>query len=367
MSPRQTALRFIAGRPLSDCIAAGRDNILTLRLLAALLVVFGHSYVVAPDASLADPLNRLLPRTHMHIVGVMMFFCISGFLITLSWLRRPELLRFLRARVLRLWPALILCVFAWAFVFGPLLSDESARTYFASGDVYAYAFGNASLFRLQWTLPGVFTSDPVPHVVNASLWTIPVEAALYLCVAAVGMLGLFRFRWLLSLGIASAFVALVLLPMYAGFAGALRIEWLGAVLAGFFGAGSIACLLSRHVPISTPLMLLLVLACGFARTTALEAPLVSLAICYFVLWFAYVPRIPAMPRGFDLSYGTYLWALPLQQTLVAAGVRDPLALFAIATPIVLLIAALSWTFVEKPALRLKDDMRWRRHIATESA
>ena len=62
MSPTQTALRFIAGRPLSDCIAAGRDNILTLRLLAALLVVLGHSYILAPDASLTDPLNRLLPR-----------------------------------------------------------------------------------------------------------------------------------------------------------------------------------------------------------------------------------------------------------------------------------------------------------------
>jgi peptidoglycan/LPS O-acetylase OafA/YrhL len=88
-------------------------------------------------------------------------------------------------------------------------------------------------------------------------------------------------------------------------------------------------------------------------------PFTWLAIGYFVLWFCYVPRIPRIPRDTDLSYGTYLWAFPVQQVLVMSGVREPLQLFAIATPIVLVIAALSWFLVEKPALRLKD-WRWPR-------
>ena len=83
-----------------------------------------------------------------------------------------------------------------------------------------------------------------------------------------------------------------------------------------------------------------------------------LAVVYFVFWFAYVPKLPSIPFGLDLSYGTYLWAFPVQQAIVASGhASTPLALFAIATPIVLAIAVASWLCVERPALRLKDSMR----------
>jgi peptidoglycan/LPS O-acetylase OafA/YrhL len=104
-------------------------------------------------------------------------------------------------------------------------------------------------------------------------------------------------------------------------------------------------------------MLLMLAACIASRNGSHLMPFTWLAIGYFVLWFCYVPRLPKMPGGIDLSYGTYLYAFPLQQILVMKGVADPLLLFAIATPIVLVIAALSWFFIEKPALRLKD-VRW---------
>ena len=42
--------RFLLGRSLEDCIAGGRDNILLLRLVAALLVVLGHSFVLVGDS-----------------------------------------------------------------------------------------------------------------------------------------------------------------------------------------------------------------------------------------------------------------------------------------------------------------------------
>ncbi|MEO6690467.1 MAG: hypothetical protein ABIS07_10950, partial [Dokdonella sp.] len=84
-------------------------------------------------------------------------------------------------------------------------------------------------------------------------------------------------------------------------------------------------------------------------------PVIWLTLAYFVFWFAYVPRLPTIPKEFDLSYGVYLWAWPVQQSVIMLGhVREPLVVFAITAPIVLVIAAFSWRYIEKPALALKD-------------
>jgi peptidoglycan/LPS O-acetylase OafA/YrhL len=359
-APASDRLRsFFVGRSLDACIASGRDNVLQLRILAAVMVIFGHSYVVLGAAAGArEPLHYLFPGFVTHVTGVSFFFTISGLLITLSWLRRPELGRFLRARLLRIWPALAVCVALTAFVVGPLVTTLPLHAYFVDGDAYGtplgYALHQAVLVPRPF-LPGVFEQNPVPRFVNGSLWTLPVEATMYLCVAALGVLRCFRFPWLTSVGIVGVFAYLVVLPAYLGG----PTPWLGYVQAGFFGAGCIACLLRRRVPVSSGLMLLLLVAAIVTRNLSHLMPFTWLAIGYFVLWFCYVPRIPRIPRDTDLSYGTYLWAFPVQQVLVMSGVREPLQLFAIATPIVLVIAALSWFLVEKPALRLKD-WRWPR-------
>lgn len=348
--------RFLLGRSLEQCVASGEDNILLLRLIAALLVVLGHSFVLAGDLRAAgDPIHQLLPRTHAHLVGVALFFTISGFLITLSYQRRPDLVRFLRARFLRLWPALAVVIVLTAFVLGPILSTLSPRDYFASADggstAVGYFWGNLSLFDLRQTLPGVFASNPIARIVNGSLWTIPYEATLYLCVAAAGAAGLLRFPRLATVLIAAVIGIAVLWPTYGGGPYPKSLALLGLQLGACFGAGSVACLLRRHVPVSSAIMLALAIVSLLAR----ETPLMWLAVVYFVFWFAYVPKLPSMPLGLDLSYGTYLWAFPVQQTIVAIGhVATPLALFAIATPIVLAVAAVSWLCVEQPALRRKD-------------
>jgi len=362
---KSRARTFIVGRSLAACIESGRDNILELRLLAALMVIFGHSYVlVGPQRVADDPLHRLLPPAFMHQIGVMMFFAISGFLVTLSYQRRPDLLRFLRARALRLWPALIVCAAMWSFVIGPMLSSLPVQDYFADGDNHGTAFlyfrKSISLVDIWPFLPGLFATNPVAFHVNASLWTIPYEAKMYLCVALFGVTRLLRFPWAASVLIGLVFAKLVLWPMYTGTVTMPAVLFFGLQLTGFFGAGAIACLLRRHVPISTGLMILILVLCLSLRTWIHATPFMWLAVGYFVFWFSYVPRIPSIPRGLDLSYGSYLWAFPTQQSVVLiAGVTNPIALFAIVTPIVLGIATLSWLYIEKPALRLKN-FRWRR-------
>jgi peptidoglycan/LPS O-acetylase OafA/YrhL len=197
----------------------------------------------------------------------------------------------------------------------------------------------------------VFDHNPIPRAVNSPLWTIATEAKLYLWVAAAGALRLLRFPRLASTLIAAVFAYLFASAFTHG---SFRYDsHLPLVVQGFFGAGAIACLLRRHIPVSTPIMAVVALACLLARMTPYETPFTWLAIGYFVLWFAYVPRLPQIPRGIDLSYGAYLWAWPIQQTIVSFGARNPILLIAVEMPIILAAAAASWLFIERPALAFK--------------
>jgi peptidoglycan/LPS O-acetylase OafA/YrhL len=75
-----------------------------------------------------------------------------------------------------------------------------------------------------------------------------------------------------------------------------------------------------------------------------------------------------VPGGLDLSYGTYLWHNPIQQSIVHAWhVQDPIVLFLVTMAIVLPIAAASWLLIERPALAMKDAAPWSAPRARASA
>jgi len=356
---RVQVLRWLRGRTLAELADGRRDNILLMRLVAAFLVVLGHCGLAGGGRWMFDPIAFVFPNMPAHIVGLVIFFTISGFLITLSFERRPHLLRFIRARALRLMPALVVCVIAWAFVLGPLLSEVPIDVYFDPArpdNPFGYARAAISLIEpLRLQLPGLFEHNPTPRAVNGPLWTISYEASLYLWVAVAGVLRLLRLRWLTSIAIASLFAWLVLWPMMAG--EFVPNRQLARVVQGFFGAGVIACLLRRYIPVSTPLMVILAIVCFASRHSVHSLPVLWATIGYFTLWFAYVPSLPGIPGDADLSYGVYLWAWPIQQAIVQAGVHEPILLFAIVVPILVAVGSLSWFLVERPSLRLKDK-RW---------
>ena len=56
----------------------------------------------------------------------------------------------------------------------------------------------------------------------------------------------------------------------------------------------------------------------------------------------------------DLSYGTYLWAFPIQQTLAFLGIAAIHWLFLGGSVVLtLVLAGLGWKLIEQPSLRLK--------------
>lgn len=79
------------------------------------------------------------------------------------------------------------------------------------------------------------------------------------------------------------------------------------------------------------------------------------------------PHISLRKIG-DLSYGTYIYAFPVQQGIIATThTASPLTVFALATPITLSLAFASWRRIERPALLRKPRRRETATAAITSA
>src|SRR5579862_3597528 len=109
------------------------NNFDFLRFLFAVFVVFSHSFgltigVLATGES-ADPLSVLTKGiVSFGNLAVVAFFAISGYLITMSWERKPLLADFTRKRALRILPGFyVACAFSLALA--PLAANGVLRGY----------------------------------------------------------------------------------------------------------------------------------------------------------------------------------------------------------------------------------------------
>lgn len=87
-------------------------------------------------------------------------------------------------------------------------------------------------------------------------------------------------------------------------------------------------------------------------------------VCW--LGFAGDGRFSNFTKWGDFSYGIYVYAFPVQQALIASwgAPMSPVVNFALALPITLVLAVLSWHLIEKGAMQLK---RGARRVHSESA
>jgi peptidoglycan/LPS O-acetylase OafA/YrhL len=323
----------------------GRDNAFdVLRLLGAVLVLVSHSFALA---GVAEP---KLGKSSLGVIGVEIFFAISGFLVTASWLSDPRPRAFLAKRALRILPALIVTVAVTAFLLGPLLTTLSAGSYETASGTASYVVDNivavltgGTVRDVAYALPGVFGGNPLDSV-NGSLWTLPVEVRAYVLVLALGLVGILT-RW---------FWPLVLVGLALVASGTSEAN----LLLVIFMVGSLMCLHRDRIPLRGSLALL-ALAGWLGGVWFREgAVIVAVAAPYLVLYTAY--RAPAALRRLtsrgDVSYGVYLLAFPVQQTIVhvLGGDVSAFAVLALSLPITYALAMLSWRFVERPALRLKN-------------
>jgi peptidoglycan/LPS O-acetylase OafA/YrhL len=92
---------------------------------------------------------------------------------------------------------------------------------------------------------------------------------------------------------------------------------------------------------------------------------------YLLMGLAYLPWLHPLNLGRfgDFSYGTYLYAYPIQQLLIlrAHGNISPWLLFAEATPLTLVVGALSWFLVERHFLQRRSILKHEGILPPEPA
>jgi peptidoglycan/LPS O-acetylase OafA/YrhL len=153
-----------------------RDNNFDfVRLVAALSVVFSHAFLIAEGTAANEPLVRLSGnQAVLGLVGVFVFFAISGYLVTESYCRSPAPGGFALRRCLRIFPGLIVNTLVCALVLGPLVTTRSLSGYFTDGALGAYVFDTLTLNQSNPSLSGPLSAlgtleqrakliDPIAH------------------------------------------------------------------------------------------------------------------------------------------------------------------------------------------------------------
>jgi peptidoglycan/LPS O-acetylase OafA/YrhL len=205
----------------------------------------------------------------------------------------------------------------------------------------------------------VFEANPYPLAVNGSLWTMPWEIRMYVSLAGLALLWRFVAFPVRRAVLWIAALALLARATCAWLAPSLPEPVLAALrFVSIFYLGAAFHVLRDRIALRTPIFLLLAagLAASATFAPALFRSLYVLALPYVVLFLAYVPAglVRAYNRVGDYSYGTYIYAFPIQQSISATlDAPGPLEMLAFALPLTLLVAAASWHFVEKPALAWK--------------
>lgn len=330
----------------------GANGFDTIRLLAASAVILSHGFVLT---GAAEPLERLTGgQTTIGTLAVSAFFVISGFLIPASF-DRGGIPRYAVKRARRIMPALVVAVALCALVLGPLASSLAPGRYFTDPATWRF-LGHALFLPVGYDLPGLFADNPV-SAANGSLWSLKYEVACYVLVPLALMLAPLR-RPLVVLGWVLSFAIARLVP--EGSAGALYHLGQLAELFRFFGAGMVLYLFAPRIPLNAGLAWLGFGIVALAALTPFFMELAALCGAYALVAFAGLSserfRRPTA-RG-DISYGVYVLAFPIQQLLVPASLAldtsglSPgwLANALMALPLALAAGALSWLFVERPAL-----------------
>lgn len=349
-----------------DTLISRDNNFTLLRFFAALAVLYVHSYPLSLGLKKGgDPISHFLIIFWGEGLGdlaVDLFFVTSGFLVTASYVRRESLIAFIEARILRIYPGLVVAVLFCVFVVGALGTSESATNYFASPITWSYIKHNVLLVNgIQFNLPSVFLSNPYPGI-NGSLWTLPIEIRMYFWVAVLGSLSLLKGERAFNA------IFIVLCLMYAQSSnnnffveGTPR----NAYLALLFLLGAFFYINRSKIPLEFSGVAVLCIVVYLASEYRFSVFLKAVCFAYMVLLLALHPklRMPSIDHWGDISYGLYIYAFPVQESIAYLVPQvKPLNMFMLSTVITVFLAILSWRLVEKPALKMKGKIRFGRHF-----
>jgi len=325
------------------------NNLEWLRLFFAVQVLVEHA---------AIHIGAKLPDFIKHFPGVPAFFFVSGFLIYAAYLNAPGA-RYFHNRFLRLYPGLVFVTFGGLVVLvlangWSVLIEHAAQIFiwFVAQTTIGQAY-NPLLFR-----------DVGVGVINGSLWTITVEILFYVCVPiTVWLERRWRFAIMFLIIISFAIYCLAphffIRPIYREKNIYDVIALTPLVWGWMFGIGILAVKYFDVVSKYQKWLLLAILPLlviigsggdGFLLGSIGNRLGLIYFICYvsIIVWLAFA--VPYFRLPYDFSYGIYIWHMPVINALLIMKLES----VSIAFLTTVILAAISWCFVERPMLKRKQ-------------
>lgn len=358
--------------------APHNNNFDLIRLLAALQVLQIHGI----ESPLSLPLPAPVAFFFAQFPGVVVFFVVSGFLVTRSYLQgEGGASAYFVRRALRIYPALWVNMAAIVLLLGATGSLASLSfwrwiAWFAVTDGMGSEIAGNYLVGVI-TQPGGF----YPRFPSGVTWTLMVEIGFYLLLPLIvfGPLREKRFAWAsvsawaaLSLAVAYYYFHLTAVAPDAALTKLLSVNpltdlWefmLGAICSIYwnevkrFFEGRFLLWLAVYIAAAILMHLYFGVNSLNSHASTPFMPLMTALLAGVVLSFAYTWRgAAAVLRGSDLSYGIYLYHMPIVVTLGLLGYGRDASVWLVLVGGSLVLAALSWYLIERPALRLKEGAR----------
>lgn len=360
-----------------------QNNFHLIRFIAATLVLFGHCYPLSGRGYdyFTEISQGIFPTAHM---GVCIFFIVSGYLVSQS-LHNTALykvkkdidgnsqfkqnlrvvINFIWKRIIRIFPALIVILLLTVFVLGPICTTLPLSEYWKSSETYRY-FKLIKLYPfVDNLLPGVFENLPEKGI-NGSLWTLPYEVTMYLCLALLQLVNLFPKRNLLLIlfGVLSPIIIYLIFTYNPeSLIPVIHLYFIQTLeFSMYFMAGTLLFLFDDKIPYKIALFGLMIFLWFGLGLLHITNPATIKIISFFALPYIilYLAKLKGKLNDFsklgDFSYGIYLYAFPVQQMVIHFyGTNISITkMFLLSSAIVFPLSVLSWFLVEERAMKLKS-------------
>lgn len=353
------------GLGMTTATLSTKNNFDLIRLAAAFQVAGLHTLFHFNVGEWSWWYIQLLP-------GVPVFFFVSGFLVFPSLQRSASLGQFFWNRALRIYPALWACFFAtmvWVLWIGVLpLSEVNTKAFFDFARSQVTFWQYEGLVALQ----GFGTGN-----VNGSLWTITVELQFYLLAPVLALIvKQHKAMWFFVIvALAWANTQLNSLPHTSPITTAVHVSFLPWFYMFAFGAwlstrpDIVAKILRLPFWVLMPALFVVQITLykfGYGYSANTLSPPVFVLMAFLILKLAYTKPDLAkrLLNGNDISYGVYIYHMPVVNTFLYFGLVERFRWVALALLATLSLAAFSWFLIEKPALSLKK--RWKTPMTEQS-
>lgn len=163
---------------LKKCINKRSTILSFVKWVAAIGVIVSHAFPLSQGANSTDWI-AVISGNSIGIGGISVFIFLfsSGLLVSKSAEKTGSWKKYMTQRCNRIFPKLVFVILL-SILIGGFISSLNIFEYFTSISTYVYLL-NCILIPIH-SLPGVFTNNIYPNVVNGPLWTLPIEFICYI-------------------------------------------------------------------------------------------------------------------------------------------------------------------------------------------